>query len=160
MYYGRWEDAIKTLKKHLELERATWKDERAASMRFIARSYNGLNNKSDAINWYLKAIEEAPYLREAYVELAYLYYEKELYYNAYLYLKQAFTIKNKSDSYINEVYAWNSFIYDLMSICAYNLGYYEEAYQNILMAIKLDPDNLRLKINLEEIEKCVNKSQE
>ena len=35
MYYEKWDKAIETLKKHLTLERAVWKDERAASMRFI-----------------------------------------------------------------------------------------------------------------------------
>ena len=44
MYYGRYEDSIATLKKHLELERATWRDERCASMRFISRCYKNLGD--------------------------------------------------------------------------------------------------------------------
>ena len=48
MYYGKYECAIKTLKRHLELERATWKDERCASMRFIARCYKLLKNYSSS----------------------------------------------------------------------------------------------------------------
>ena len=43
MYYSKWDECIKTLKKHLELKSATWKDERAASMSFIARSYKAKN---------------------------------------------------------------------------------------------------------------------
>lgn len=39
MYYEMWDKAIETLKKHLTLPRAVWKDERAASMRFIGRCY-------------------------------------------------------------------------------------------------------------------------
>ena len=42
MYYGKWNECIDTLLKHLNLESATWKDERSASMRFIARSYMNL----------------------------------------------------------------------------------------------------------------------
>ena len=42
MYYKRYNEAIDTLLKHLKLKRATWKDERCASMRFIARCYKGL----------------------------------------------------------------------------------------------------------------------
>lgn len=155
MYYMKWDKCIETLKKHLALERATWKDERAASMRFIARSYNALNNKDEAKEWYLEAIQEAPYLREGYVELAYLYYEEEDYHNAYNYLKEALKIKEKSNSYINEVFAWNSFIYDLLSVCAFNLEYYEEAVENVSKALELDKNNLRLQINLEEMEKYV-----
>lgn len=155
MYYLKWHECIDTLKKHLNLKRAIWKDERAASMRFIARSYHALDDDLEAEMWYLKAIEEAPYLREAYVELGYLYYEKENYYKAYEYLKKALKIESKSNSYINEEFAWNSFVYDLLSVCAFNLEYYEEAYANIKKALELDKNNLRLKVNLEEIEKYV-----
>ena len=61
MYYGRWNDAIDTLIKHLRLESATWKDERCASMRFISRCYKNLNRYDEAEMWLLKAIKEAPY---------------------------------------------------------------------------------------------------
>ena len=37
-YYGRWEACMETLKRHLQLPSATWCDERAASMRYIARA--------------------------------------------------------------------------------------------------------------------------
>ena len=156
MYYLKWDKCIETLKKHLNLKSATWKDERCASMRFIARSYNAKNDKECAKEWYLKAIEEAPYLRESYVELGYLLYEEANYYDAYHYLRKALEIKNKSNSYINEEFAWNGFIYDMLSICAFNLGYYEEALKNVKKALEIDKNNLRLQINLEEIEKCVN----
>ena len=36
MYRGRWDDCIKTLKRHLSMPTALWKDERSASMRYIA----------------------------------------------------------------------------------------------------------------------------
>ena len=155
MYYQKWDDAISTLKKHLNLKKATWKDERCASMRFIARSYSGKNDIEKAKEWYRKAIGEAPYLRESYVELAYLYYLENNYEEAYNLLQQAFMIKEKSNSYINEQFAWNSFIYDLYSICAFNLKKYSEAVNNVKIALNLDPNNLRLQLNLEQMEKYV-----
>ncbi len=157
MYYERYEDCIKTLKKHLELPSSTWNVERAASMRFIARSYRALKNTDECLNWYLKAIDEAPYMREAYIELAFVYYEEHEIEQAYNYLKRALTIDNKSKIYINEEFAWNGFIYDLLSICAYELGYYEEALENIKKAITKDPSNIRLKMNLEEMERKIQK---
>ena len=39
MFHRRYQEAIDTLIRHLNLPSATWKDERSASMRFIARSY-------------------------------------------------------------------------------------------------------------------------
>jgi len=155
MYYCKWDKCIETLKKHLKLKNATWKDERAASMRFIARSYNANNDKKNAKEWYIKAISEAPYLREGYIELAYLLYEEKNYKDAYHYLRKALEIKEKSNSYINEEFAWNGFIYDILSICTFNLGYYEEAVENVKKALDYDKNNLRLKINLEEMEKYI-----
>ena len=138
MYYKNWDKCIETLKKHLQMDRAVWKDERAASMRFIARSYKAKGDIDEAVKWYLDAIEEAPYLREAYVELAYIYYEMQDYPTAYHYLKRALNIENKSETYINEEFAWNSFIYDVISICAFNLKYYHEAYNYAKKALELD----------------------
>ena len=70
MFHGQLEKAIETLKKHLLLESVTWKDERCASMRFIGRCYIGLNDYEEAKKWLDKAILEAPYLRDPYVERA------------------------------------------------------------------------------------------
>ncbi len=153
MYYRKWDEAILTLKKHLSLKKATWKDERAASMRFIARCYKEKGEREEAKKWYQEAIYEAPYLREGYIELAYIYYEDENFLVAYDYLRKALEIKNKSDSYINEEFAWNSFIYDLISICAYHLGYHEESIAYVKKALEIDPNNLRLQLNLELMEK-------
>ena len=75
MYYGKWDKCIKTLKKHLSLPSATWKDERCASMRFISRAYINLNEIDKARLWLDKAINEAPYLRDPYVERAILEYK-------------------------------------------------------------------------------------
>ena len=77
MYYQKWDKCIDTLIKHLSLKTATWKDERCASMRFIARSYRNLNRIEEAKMWLDKAISEAPYLRDPYVEKAMLEYELE-----------------------------------------------------------------------------------
>lgn len=44
MYRGRWDDCIQTLKGHLNMPTAVWRDERAASMRYIAKAYR---NKGD-----------------------------------------------------------------------------------------------------------------
>ena len=74
MFNQKWNKSIDTLIRHLKLPTATWKDERCASMRFIARCYKNLNRYFESEMWLLKAVEEAPYLRDPYIELALLYY--------------------------------------------------------------------------------------
>ena len=152
MYYGRWNDAIDTLIKHLRLESATWKDERCASMRFISRCYKNLNRYDEAEMWLLKAIKEAPYLRDPYTELAMLYYTLEDYNNVCKYGKKALKIKNNTKTYINEVFSYDETLYDLLSIAYFNLGDYKNAIKNAKLALKINPNNERIKNNLKIFE--------
>ena len=159
MYYQRWNDAIDTLIKHLKLKKSTWKDERAASMRFIARAYQGLNRIEEAKMWLQKAIAEAPYLREGYVELATIYYEEENYQNSYDILKKAYEIKEKSKTYINEEFSWNAYFYDLFSVAALKVGKSEEALEYVTKALELSPDDSRIKNNIKFIKESLKKSE-
>ena len=59
MYHQKWNECIDTLIKHLSLPSAIWKDERAASMRYIARAYKNLNRIEESRMWLDKAIKEA-----------------------------------------------------------------------------------------------------
>ena len=95
MYYGYWKKSIKTLKKHLSLKSATWKDERSASMRYISRCYKNLKKYDQAKLWIDKAIKETPYLREPYVEKALLAYLQENYLEVEKYCLKALTITYK-----------------------------------------------------------------
>ncbi len=144
MYYGKYQEAITTLKKHLNMEKAVWKDERCASMRFIARSYRYLEKYKEAIYWYEKAIIEAPYLRDPYVELALLYYELKDWEKVIFYSDKALEIKESAKSYINEQFSWDHTIYDLKSISYYYLNNKEKALENINIALTYASEDERL----------------
>ena len=155
MYYQRWNEAIDTLIKHLSLPTASWKDERCASMRFIARSYKNLNRFDEAKMWLEKAIKEAPYLRDPYVEAALLCYQLKEWENVIKYCNAALKIETHAKSYINEVFSWDYTIYDLLSISYFNLGKYDLSLENVIKAINMDPDDERLKNNKILIEKAL-----
>ena len=159
MYHHRYQEAIDTLIKHLDLKTSTWEAERCASMRYIARSYLELNRKREAEMWLLLAKKEAPYLREPYVELADFYYSNSKYIESYKLLKEALNIKKKPSIYINEAYAWNSFIYDLMGSICYKLKKYEESLSYYKIASKIDKNNKRLKDNCKILENLLNKNK-
>lgn len=148
MYYERWNECIDTLIKHLKLPRATWKDERSASMRFIARSYTALNRFDEAIMWLDKAIEEAPHLRDPLMEKALLMYNLENWDELEKLVLQALEIPINGKTYINEVFTFNETPYDLLSIAYYNKGNKEKALENVLKAIEINPNDERLKKNL------------
>lgn len=153
MYYNQNDKAIKTLKKHLKLESATWKDERCASMRFIARCYIRKNNYKQANVWYEKAIKEAPYLRDPYVEKALLNFtEKD--YNKVIYLcNKALDIKHNQKTYINETFSYDHTIYDLLSLCYYYKNEKDLSLYYINKAIEINPKLDRLKENKKIFEK-------
>ena len=144
MFHGMWNKSIDTLIKHLNLKSATWKDERCASMRFISRCYKNLKRYDEAKMWLDKAIEEAPYLRDPYVEKAILEYELNNYSEVKKYCLLALEIKNHTRSYINEPFSWNYTIYDLLSISEYYLGNIESSLKWINIAIDMEPNNERL----------------
>lgn len=148
MYYKEWDKSIETLKKHLNLKTATWKDERCASMRYIARCYQNKNNYEKAKKWLCCAINEAAYLREPYVELAFLEYNQKKWEECLFQCLNALKIEYKNNSYINETFAWDSTLYDLISICYYNLNDNDNAIKFAKRALAMDENNERIKTNL------------
>lgn len=155
MYYGKWNEAIDTLIKHLSLPSATWKDERCASMRFIARSYVNLKRYEEAKMWFEKAIDEAPYLRDAYVERALLAFELHDWEDATKFCLEAKKIKSHPKTYINELFSFNGTVEDILSLCAYNIKDYENAVKWVDEALKLRPTDERLLKNKEFFENAL-----
>lgn len=153
MYYGQWDNSINTLINHLKLPKAIWKDERCASMRFIARCYKNLNRIDEAKMWLDKAILEAPYLRDPYIERAILEYNLNNWDEVIYYTEKALNIKYHAKNYINETFSWDHTPYDLLSIAYFNIGKYNESLLNINIALTITPDDKRLINNKKLIEK-------
>lgn len=155
MYNQRWDDCIKMLKKHLSLPTATWKDERAASMRFIARSYKNKKEFKKAKIWYHKAYHEAPHLRDALVERALLAYEENNYTDIEKYCLKALQITTHPKSYINETFSWDNTIYDLLSLAYYYKKKYLLSLYFVNLAISMNPTDKRLLENKQIIEQRI-----
>ena len=149
MYYGKWNECIDTLIKHLNLKRATWHDERCASMRFIARAYQHLNRPLEAKMWLDFAIKEAPYLRDPYLERALLEYREKNWQQVEFYCKEALKITSHKKSYINEPFSWDYTVYDLLSLACYYQGNFEDACKYGMEAVKMAPEEKRVQQNLE-----------
>ncbi len=147
MFYGKWNESIDTLIKHLNLKSAVWKDERCASMRFIARCYSNLKRYDEARMWLDKAINEAPYLRDPFVERAILEYKLENWEEVEKYLLDALKISSHAKTYINEVFSWDHTIYDLLSLSYYFRGNNTLALENVNKALEISPDDERLNKN-------------
>jgi tetratricopeptide (TPR) repeat protein len=157
MFYGQYDKCIKTLKEHLSLSSAVWDQERCASMRYIARSYNTKRDLAEAKKWLYKAIAECPTVREPYVDMARLGYELKDWPLVYLMLEETLKIKDKPFSYLIEESSWDNTIYDLGSIACYWIGMFEKAYEFARIASSMNPHDERLEHNLKIIKEKITK---
>lgn len=144
-FYGEYQKSTEEFKRHLSLPTATWKPERAASMRYIAKMDDDLQVKEE---WLRKAVEEAPNRREAYVDLAALYYTTQSWLACLDSAENALDIVEKPLEYLCEEYAWGYAPYDYAALAAYNLGKTSEALEYGMKAVELNPTEERLQRNL------------
>jgi glycosyltransferase involved in cell wall biosynthesis len=144
-FYGEYQKSTEEFKRHLSLPTATWKPERAASMRYIAKMDDDLQVKEE---WLRKAVEEAPNRREAYVDLAALYYTTNSWLACLDSAENALDIVEKPLEYLCEEYAWGYAPYDYAAIAAYNLGKTSEALEYGMEAVELNPTDERLQRNI------------
>ena len=144
MYYRRYNEAIDTLIRHLKLPKATWIDERCASMRFIARSYVALERYDEANMWLDKAILEAPHLRDPLIEKAFLGYILKDWSTVITCCEKALKIDFRCKSYINEPFSWDNTVYDLLSLAHFYTGNINKALIYIEKAIDMNPNDNRL----------------
>lgn len=155
MFYGMWDKCIETLKKHLAMPNSLWNDERSASMRFIARAYTAKGDYQSAEKWLYRAIAEAPYLREPYIESAQLAYMQSNWGKVLFMTEEALKIKERPLTYINEGFCWDYTPYDLGAIACYNLGLKKKSLIYAEEAVKMQPNDERLKSNLSIIKKSL-----
>ena len=158
MFHGRWGDAIATLMRHLAMPSATWKAERAASMRYIARCCDALGDWQSAAHWLERAAYEAPGQREAPYALSMLYYRREDWPLCRYWAMRTLHIVTRDNNYMTEPEVWGEEPYDIMAIASWQLGHYHDAVTAAEKAVELEPGNERLRKNL-EIMRCSHDSK-
>jgi glycosyltransferase involved in cell wall biosynthesis len=142
-FYGKYSEAAEEFKRHLELPRAVWRPERAASMRYLAKCEPA--NKEE---WLIKAHIESPERREALVELAQHFYSTESWASCLHFAEKALSIKTKPLDYLCEDFAWGYLPHDLAAIASYWEGYPHKAKEYGQEALNLNPEEPRLEKNM------------
>lgn len=144
----RWEESIATLKTHLSLPTATWADERCASMRLLAKDYGAMAMEGEQERWLLRAVGEAPHLREPWLDLADLYYRRRDWHGVLWTTEHALTITTRPRTYMSEATSWGEHPWDLASLGYYYTGQYDKAWEAVQKAAQLAPNNPRIQDNL------------
>ena len=152
-FHGRWDECIRTLKEHLKMPSARWKDERCQSLRYIARAYGEKGSRSQQERYLLRAAAEAPHLREPWLDLAHFAYGDMNWPAVVCFCERALLIRDRPRTYITEGASYGAMPYDLLSVAAFHLGLKEKALAAITQALLLEPGSERLKSNREWIEK-------
>lgn len=148
MFAGMWDKSINVLKTHLSLPTAVWKSERCASMRYIAECYIQKNDTRSAMEWLFRAIAEAPYLREPYIESAYVCMNDKDWNGVVFFCEKALEIKKREISYISSGSVWGALPYDLLSLGYFYTERYSKALKYVKIAAELAPNDDRIQQNL------------
>lgn len=146
MFHKDYDNAIKTLKRHLNLKSATWNLERSASLRYIANCYKQKGDKTLLEKYLILAILEANTIREPYFELGIYYYEQKQFYKSAFVFSEMLKISKRELNYMSNPICWGSLAYDYLSLCYYELKDYKKAIFYVDLAIQLN-DEERLKEN-------------
>lgn len=158
MFKGMWQKAVDTLQRHLNLPRAKWRAERAASMRFMGRCYAAMGKDLTAELWYRRACDEEPSVRESAVEFAqFLYDRKAPWTQLRAACERALRVTERAGSYLTEAEAWGSKPHDLLSVALWNLGDFKGALKAAEKALELEPGNERIRKNVENIRKAATR---
>ncbi|MFS0824108.1 glycosyl transferase family 2 [Bacillus sp. 1P02SD] len=160
MYYNKWDESMKTLEIFLNKPEATWKDQRSAAMRFIARGHLKKGNTLVAKSWFYNAIAEAPHLREPYVEMAKLAHSEKNWPLVYAMVENGLKITTKKATYLTEAAAWDYTLYDLGSLSCYYLGMLDKSLDLSKKALEMSPENVRLQNNYTLIKNALDRKNQ
>ena len=147
MFYRHYEEAIQELQRHLEIPTATWREERCASMRFIARCHTNLGQHEEAHRWAVMATLECPGVREPWLELARVAYGRQDWATCLWAVNKLLAITEKGFSYITDAACWGAEPYDLGALAAWYTGDQSRARSWALEAYKMSPSDARLRKN-------------
>lgn len=150
-YYRNWSEAIVQAMRYLALPGATWPNERAYAMRVIGQCFQELNDYDSALKWLRLACSEAPGSREPWFELALACYRTERWSESFGAAMTCLAVKHREFLYTVDPTVWGYKPHDLAAIAAWNMGLKDVARAQAKIAMELEPDDLRLRRNVEEM---------
>jgi len=155
-FYSKWHEAVAALHKYLNMPEATWPNERCYAMRLLGKAYDHLGQADNAVKWLRMACAEAPNTREPWCDLAMFLYRRSEWAECFGASMKALSIKDKQLVYTCDPTVWGYWAHDLASISAWQLGLHDVALEQAQLALQHEPEDLRLKGNLEYIQRHIS----
>lgn len=150
-FHGHWQRSIEECYRYLALPGADWPNERCYAYRVMSRCYSELGDWNNAIKAARLGVIEAPHTREPWCEVATIAYRQHQWAECYGAAVSALAITDKELVYTVDPEVWGAKPHDLAAISAYHLGLKDAAILHAENALQYDPENDRLKSNLELI---------
>jgi len=145
MYCQQYENAIQTLMQYLDKQKG---HDRADAWRCLALCHGKLGNRNEQIRTLHQACAEHPMRREWWGELAEVYHADGQDEIATGLLRCALEIPQPPIAYTTHQW-YGAYIYDLLARCLWKQQRYAEGYEYAKRAVKLEPDDKRLRDNLQ-----------
>lgn len=161
-YYARelkfnrmWAESIKECERYLALPRADWPNERCYAMRTVSQCFQELGDWEASLRWLRRACSEAPSSREPWYELSVACYRTQRWPESLGAALSCIAITEREKVYTMDPTVWGALPHDFASIAAWNLELFDLALKHARIAVEKDPDDLRLRQNLEFCEKKI-----
>ena len=156
-YYGRelffaqqHEAAITELERYLALPGATWKEERAAALRHISKCHLALGRAKEAQRAALRGVlEDGDLHRDSWLEVAVASDKLQEWRTMYWAATQALAITERQPLSFGDSKCWGWWPHDLAALAAHYAGFKQEALRHGKEAAALQPNDARLKGNLQ-----------
>ncbi|UCI19169.1 hypothetical protein FJ970_29810 [Mesorhizobium sp. B2-1-8] len=144
MWANRLDLGIQLLLRYLALPSSNWSEERSEAMRYLARM-----QPDKRMFWLETARMEAPHRREIWLDLAEDFYSRGDWLNLLWACTNGIEKTHRTGSYLDDRQCWGSRLFDLGSIASSHLEVMGRAIEWGTQAIELDPNDQRLKDNLD-----------
>jgi len=152
MYKGNNSEAATILKRYLALPNSTWDAERSEALIYLSKI-----ESDKAWEHLLTASHTAPTRREVWLEIANHCYAKQDWIGLMWASLNGITKSKNQGSYLDRAESWGSQLNDLGSLAAYHLGWYDKAVELVQGAIAIEPNNERLKSNMQFMQNAKEK---
>jgi lipopolysaccharide biosynthesis glycosyltransferase/tetratricopeptide (TPR) repeat protein len=140
----QYERAVELLQCYLAPPSSRSRDERSEAMRDLAKIQPELR-----ITWLDRARLEAPYRREIWNDLAEEFHSQSDWLNLFWACSNGIERTRRIGNHLDDAQCWGFRLFDLGAIAAWNLNVTDRAVEWGRKALQLDPNNERLKNNLE-----------
>jgi hypothetical protein len=144
MWANQLQQGIQTMECYLALPSSTWAEERSEAMRCLARM-----QPDKRMLWLDRARMEAPHRREVWLDLAEELYRQQDWPNLFWACTKGIEKTHRTGSYLDDQQSWGFRLFDLGAIASWHLNVMDRAVEWGQKAVDLDPNNQRLKNNLD-----------